>query len=470
MLRCAIFMLALFAGESATAVVNLGGRSGVVARKVSSAVRQGVVRPDRDKLSLSDSLHDVMSPNMLSHYKFFSQRGQAASSKVVRMEVDVRGGATSNAQFVRDAAFDDAAASSAPTAKNRRSLPRGVLEVDTQNNMTRIAKYLPAAEGPHTRLSIPRVIWQTWKDDGRFDPTSLWVPTARANIMLTWIEKNPTWEYRLLDDADRELYASRHYGPEVLETLRSLHQGASKADFWRYLAIHHDGGAYFDSDTGCEVPLDEWFDPETTYITGPGGFKEFHQWGIVAQKDHCIAAHAINLVIENVQTRDFTTHYNGVDIVQTHAGDRIDASFEQSKRSFSGVVGLAGPAVLMEAANKCLANSTTRAAVLSGFRLCSNNNFGHRTNNPWDYEVKSVGSTWSDAKALVVPAENGRAMSADAWKSFLERESRRVPAETRQPSKASRGKNVEAVHMEDATPKHQMLKLPLAPCLPMRLL
>eukprot|EP00441_Pelagodinium_beii_P017105 CAMPEP_0197655946 /NCGR_PEP_ID=MMETSP1338-20131121/39767_1 /TAXON_ID=43686 ORGANISM="Pelagodinium beii, Strain RCC1491" /NCGR_SAMPLE_ID=MMETSP1338 /ASSEMBLY_ACC=CAM_ASM_000754 /LENGTH=325 /DNA_ID=CAMNT_0043231699 /DNA_START=70 /DNA_END=1044 /DNA_ORIENTATION=+ len=270
------------------------------------------------------------------------------------------------------------------------SLParRGVLAVDTAKRMIKLAKIIPAAQQPPFPTKVPRVIWQSWKSDGFNDSNSLWVPNSRAEMMLTWIEKNPTYEYRLLDDEDVEAYVMKNYGGQHLSALQALNQGASKVDFWRVLALLHDGGVYFDTDAGCVLPLDQWIESQTTYVTGIGAMKDFHQWGLISVSGNCILKQAADLILANIhqlQRRVMTsrpttimTSFRGLNILG-HDSSRVFAQFDMyPQTSATGVVALAGPPVLMNAANKCLTDPQSQATVLQGFKLCIADFFGNR--------------------------------------------------------------------------------------------
>jgi hypothetical protein len=68
---------------------------------------------------------------------------------------------------------------------------------------------------------------------------------------------NPGFEHRLYDAKDRMEFITIHY-PEVLQVYRSLSTNVERADMWRYLALHHFGGVYADSDVRCTKPVSEW--------------------------------------------------------------------------------------------------------------------------------------------------------------------------------------------------------------------
>jgi hypothetical protein len=73
----------------------------------------------------------------------------------------------------------------------------------------------------------------------------------------TWKDMNPGYEHRLYDAKDRQDFILSHY-PEVLQVYRSLSTNVERADMWRYLALHHFGGVYADSDVRCTKPVSEW--------------------------------------------------------------------------------------------------------------------------------------------------------------------------------------------------------------------
>jgi len=99
---------------------------------------------------------------------------------------------------------------------------RGVLEEDEAGQRVKIAKQVPAEGSAPFQTKVPRVIWQSWKSDGLKDPKSLWVPRDRADMMLTWLEKNPTYEYRLLDDEEIQTYVATNFDQRHLTTLQLI--------------------------------------------------------------------------------------------------------------------------------------------------------------------------------------------------------------------------------------------------------
>ncbi|WIA20283.1 hypothetical protein OEZ85_006116 [Tetradesmus obliquus] len=104
-----------------------------------------------------------------------------------------------------------------------------------------------AAQPP---FQFPRIIHQTVEDKYNISCEVL-------ECMQTWKDMNPGYEHRLYDAKDREDFVTSHY-PEVLPVYRSLSTNVERADMWRYLALHHFGGVYADSDVRCTKPISEW--------------------------------------------------------------------------------------------------------------------------------------------------------------------------------------------------------------------
>jgi len=200
--------------------------------------------------------------------------------------------------------------------------------------------------------------------------------------MLSWIEKNPTYAYRIFDDEDIEEYVASNFEQKHLETLHMFKQPVSKVDFWRLLFVLHDGGAYFDSDSGCVDPLDEWVDSQATYVTGIGFFKEFHQWGIVAAPGNAFLQQAVDDVMANAQKLKATGKWDEIKwqglVVTKEDSSGFHGSLEKDKVEAlgSGVENVAGPSVLNLAVDKCFMDPTCLAKTLPGLHVCPSDHFG----------------------------------------------------------------------------------------------
>ena len=71
--------------------------------------------------------------------------------------------------------------------------------------------------------------------------------------------KNPTWEYRILVEQEKQKLLS-----EMKIELASLRKRVEFYDIWRYWEVNKSGGFYFDADVDCIEPLVEY----ETYFKG----------------------------------------------------------------------------------------------------------------------------------------------------------------------------------------------------------
>jgi hypothetical protein len=99
---------------------------------------------------------------------------------------------------------------------------------------------------------IPKIIWQThnylYED----------LPKHLKQVTQTWINLNPTWEYRYVNHIDRAEFVKTE--DPVLYTYYEKLAPITQGDIWRYLVTYKYGGAYADMDSVCKVPLDYMLD------------------------------------------------------------------------------------------------------------------------------------------------------------------------------------------------------------------
>jgi len=186
-----------------------------------------------------------------------------------------------------------------------------------------------------------------------------------------------------------------------------MNQGASKVDFWRVLVLLRDGGVYFDTDSGCKTPLDEWIKPQTTYVSGVGEEGDFHQWGLISTPGNCILSQTAELIMQNVQEvkrhGDVHTSFRALSIKKMDSAGAHAWFYPFLDHDHTGVLGMSGPPVLMKAVNKCLTDPASRVTTLPGLEVCGGNYFGDRA------RFKGPGleaDTWADDKPLLSFLQN----------------------------------------------------------------
>ena len=99
--------------------------------------------------------------------------------------------------------------------------------------------------------TIPKIIIQTWKDNK--------IPYKYKNDIESVKKYNPKYKYLFFTDKDIEIFLKNYY-PIYYSTYLKLPILIQKIDFFRYVAVYHYGGFYFDLDMTGLYPLDDLLD------------------------------------------------------------------------------------------------------------------------------------------------------------------------------------------------------------------
>lgn len=121
-----------------------------------------------------------------------------------------------------------------------------------EKRMNEVVKKINENESPAIE-TIPRIIIQIWvqKDGG---PSM--IPANQLQYMNKFRELNPAFQHMFFNSTDIDDFFKSNY-LEYYSTYKSLPFFIQKLDFFRYLAIYHYGGFYFDMDVEPHKPLDE---------------------------------------------------------------------------------------------------------------------------------------------------------------------------------------------------------------------
>lgn len=95
---------------------------------------------------------------------------------------------------------------------------------------------------------LPKTIVQYW-DQG--------LPEEHVRELTeTWVEKNPSYEYKLFNRVSAEKFILSEFGSEELELFQSASLPAMRSDIFRIAYILKYGGTYVDAATKCFKSLD----------------------------------------------------------------------------------------------------------------------------------------------------------------------------------------------------------------------
>lgn len=161
---------------------------------------------------------------------------------------------------------------------------------------------------------LPRRLHQVWHTRD--------LPPRLAENAAKVAHANPGWEQRLYDETAMSAYVAEHAEPEVVAAFEALNPAyrAARADLFRYVVLHREGGVYLDLKSRPTRPLDEVLRRDESFVlaqwrNGPGepfeGFGlhrelrvaggEFQQWHIIAAPGHPFLAAVIARVVRNVR-------------------------------------------------------------------------------------------------------------------------------------------------------------------------
>ena len=94
---------------------------------------------------------------------------------------------------------------------------------------------------------IPRLIIQTLKNND--------IPSKYINSIRSIKRYNPNYKFMFFTDKDIDKFIKEEY-PQYYSTYKRLPVIIQKIDFFRYIAVYHYGGIYFDLDMTGLYPLD----------------------------------------------------------------------------------------------------------------------------------------------------------------------------------------------------------------------
>ncbi len=106
-------------------------------------------------------------------------------------------------------------------------------------------------------MAIPKVLHQTWK--------TRQLPAEFAGFHRSWQCCHPDWQFRIYDDADCRQLVAAHY-PTLLGLYDAYPTNVQRADLFRYLVVHLQGGVYADVDMECLKPLGPLLDGRTCVL------------------------------------------------------------------------------------------------------------------------------------------------------------------------------------------------------------
>jgi len=149
-------------------------------------------------------------------------------------------------------------------------------------------------------MSIPKIIWQTYKTN--FND----LPQYVKDFAQTWIDMNPEYTYRYMSDKEALDFILKEYGQCWADIFNSVPVSVMRGDIWRYLVIYKYGGVYADLDTECLTPIDAWIKNEYDMIVSPEFNTGFCQWTFAASPENKIIGSVIERMKKGFDNPDYS--------------------------------------------------------------------------------------------------------------------------------------------------------------------
>jgi len=149
-----------------------------------------------------------------------------------------------------------------------------------------------------TLQKIPRVIYQTFKTND--------VPKGMYDSINSWKTLNPEYEHYFYTDEECEDFIEKFFSSKVLNAYLDLVPGAFKADLFRCCILYEKGGVYVDSDMICLKSLDEYIEPDDSFMVGrddPMSKSFLYNAFMVSEPKNPIFKKMIDTIVDNVYNR-----------------------------------------------------------------------------------------------------------------------------------------------------------------------
>ena len=177
---------------------------------------------------------------------------------------------------------------------------------------------------------IPKVIVQTTKS--RTINNKLCY-----NSIMSFLELNPEYEYRLFDDVDCREFIRMHYQSTTLDVYDMIVPGAFRADLWRYCYLHTNGGCYFDCKMILRRPLRDIVDRQEECmlcLDRPG--KMLYNAVMMMTKGNSKCLYCIQMATHHIQSR---MHFSSLESVDRKGALGWKKSLPQLEHLWSCITG-----------------------------------------------------------------------------------------------------------------------------------
>ena len=128
------------------------------------------------------------------------------------------------------------------------------------------------------------------------------------NSILSYIELNPEYEYKIFDNNDSRLFIKNNFNEHTLIAYDLIIPGAFKADFFRYCFLYINGGCYFDCKSILRIPLRNIIHRDDKFLLCKDIQEAYYNAVMLSIAKNDLLLKTINTCIDNIY--NFYNKYN----------------------------------------------------------------------------------------------------------------------------------------------------------------
>jgi mannosyltransferase OCH1-like enzyme len=162
--------------------------------------------------------------------------------------------------------------------------------------MRLLGRFSRTGTGMSGEREIPKRIIQYW------DATR--PPDAVFQMMQSWRDMHPGWDYRLFDDARAYEFIKSNYPADVLHAYVHAAHAAQKADLFRLAYLGIEGGFYADADDRALACVSTVIPPDVTFAGYQEKFGSVGNNFLGAAPGHPFIARALQQAVESINRGD----------------------------------------------------------------------------------------------------------------------------------------------------------------------
>jgi mannosyltransferase OCH1-like enzyme len=150
------------------------------------------------------------------------------------------------------------------------------------------------------------------------------------NAIMTFIELNPEYEYKIFDNDEVRLFIKKNFNRDTLIAYDLIIPGAFKADFFRYCYLYINGGCYFDCKQILRTSLRNIINTNDTFLICKDAGDGFFNALIFSIPKNDLLLKTINMCVHNI--------YNYHDIYQLYHSNKNKYNDVNTILSFTGPI------------------------------------------------------------------------------------------------------------------------------------